>query len=275
MPISFATRPGSSDKPTEDFVAACPGVALVLDGLSSPSDLGTGCIHGTPWYVAQLGTRLLAAAATRPADPLQQITADAIEAVAAQHDDTCDLAHPGTPSSSIALLRQGAEAIDYLSVFDSVIVLATASGPRIVTDLRVDAYAQNEHKATTQYAIGTREHRRAVSNLVAAQRPFRNQPHGYWVAGSVTETAYHAITGSVPRETVSHAAILSDGASCLVDRFGAGDWKWLLEQLRTNGADWVLDQVRATESSDPLGERWPRYKRSDDATVVSWELDPA
>jgi hypothetical protein len=274
MRISFATRPGSPDKPTEDFVAAGPGVALVLDGLSSPPDLGTGCVHGTPWYVANLGTRLLAAATTRPADSLEQITADAIEAVAALHNDTCDLAHPGTPSSSIALLRQGIERIDYLSVFDSVIVLATTCGPQIVTDLRVDSYAQDEHKATTQYAIGTEEHRMAVSRLVAAQRPFRNQPHGYWVAGSVAETARRAVTGSVPRNEVSHAAILSDGASCLVDRFGAGDWTWLLDRLRANGPDWVIDQARAAEESDPLGERWPRYKRSDDATVVFWEFDP-
>ncbi|MGH3493198.1 MAG: hypothetical protein ACRDQ1_08165 [Sciscionella sp.] len=274
MRISLATRPGSPDKPTEDFVAACPGVALILDGLSSPPDLGTGCVHGTPWYVAQLGTRLLAGAATRPAESLEQITADVIEAVAALHRGTCDLAHPGTPSSSIALLRQGAEQIDYLSVFDSVIVLATACGPRIVTDLRVDSYAQDEHKATTQYAIGTEEHRLAVSRLVAAQRPFRNQPHGYWVAGAVAETARHAVTGSVPRDEVSSAAILSDGASCLVDRFGAGDWARLLDRLGTSGPDIVLDQVRAVEESDPLGERWPRYKRSDDATVVFWEFDP-
>lgn len=273
MPVSFATRPGSPDKPTEDFVAARPGAALVLDGLSSPPDLGTGCRHGTPWYVAQLGTRLLAAAATRHADPLEEITADVIEAVAALHGDTCDLAHPGTPSSSIALLRRGREQIDYLSVFDSVIVLATTSGPKVVTDLRSDAYAQEEHKATTRHAIGTPEHRQAVSNLVAAQRPFRNRRHGYWVAGSVPEAARHAITGSVPLVTVSQAAILSDGASCLVDRFGAGDWTWLLERLRIDGPDRVIDQVRATEDSDPLGERWPRYKRSDDATIVSWEFD--
>jgi hypothetical protein len=34
-----------------------PGrVAIVLDGLSAPPALRTGCAHGTPWFVARLGS---------------------------------------------------------------------------------------------------------------------------------------------------------------------------------------------------------------------------
>ncbi|HEV2638104.1 MAG TPA: hypothetical protein VGX23_23345 [Actinocrinis sp.] len=33
--------------------------------------------------------------------------------------------------------------------------------------------------------------------------------------------------------------------------------------------------IRAAEAGDPLGQRRPRYKRSDDSTVVFCRLDPA
>ena len=274
MRVSFDSRPGSAEKPTEDFTAAGPHVALVLDGLSAPPELGMGCTHGTPWYVAELGTRLLHGAGTRPLDPLPDIVAEAIEAVAALHSGSCDLTHPGTPSSSVALLRIGEQTIDYLSIFDSVILLDGPAGPRVITDLRVDSYAQQEHKATQQYEIGTAEHKQAVSRLVAAQRPWRNRPEGYWVAAATTRSAYEAVTGSVPRSAVTRAAVLSDGASCLVDRYEAMDWRQLLALLERSGPGEVIAQVRAAEAEDPLGRRWPRYKRSDDSTVVFCEFEP-
>lgn len=275
MRVSFDSRPGSAQKPTEDFAAAGPRVALVLDGLSAPPELGLGCTHGTPWYVAELGTRLLHGASTRPDDPLPDIVADAIEAVAALHSGSCDLAHPGTPSSSVALLRVGAERIDHLSIFDSVILLDGPAGPSVLTDLRVDSYAQREHEATRQFEIGTEEHRLAVSRLVAAQRPWRNRPEGYWVAAATPRSAYEALTGSVPRASVTRAALLSDGASCLVDKYAVTDWPGLLDLLERSGPGEVIAQVRAAEAEDPLGRRWPRYKRGDDSTAMFCRLGPA
>ena len=122
MGVSFATCPGSVDKPNEDFVATSPSVAVVLDGLSAPSPLGTGCIHGTSWFVAQLGTQLLRTAAIAHGEPLQELVTGAIGRVADSHAHTCDLEHPGTPSS-LVILREQDQAIYYLLLFDSVLVL--------------------------------------------------------------------------------------------------------------------------------------------------------
>lgn len=69
--VSFASWPGSLSKANEDFVAASPSVAVVLDGLSAPAPLGTGCLHGTPWFVAQLGAQVMSAATTTGEEPLR------------------------------------------------------------------------------------------------------------------------------------------------------------------------------------------------------------
>ena len=184
MYVAFETAAGSVSKPNEDFVAASPSVAIVLDGLSAPPALSTGCTHGTPWFVARLGSELLSSATTEPDQPLQEVLAAAITRVADLHGHTCDLDDPGTPASSVTIVREGDQGLDYLVLFDSVIVLDGPSGLKVVTDRRVDAFAQAEESAIREHPIGSPAHQARVDELVAAQRRHRNQPGGYWVAGA-------------------------------------------------------------------------------------------
>ena len=268
MEVSFASWPGSLSKPNEDFVAASPNVAVVLDGLSVPPALGTGCLHGTPWFVTHLGTQVVSAATSARDEPLQDLVASAIRRVADSHAHTCDLEHPGTPSSSLAVLREQDQRVDYLLLFDSVIVVDGSSGLTVVTDRRVDAFARQEHLATQEHPIGSPAHQHRVNELVAAQRRHRNQPDGYWVAGAKPAAAYQAVTGSRPHDQVSRAALLSDGVSCLVDLYAVADWPELLGSMQQHGPAHVISRVREVEDADPTGTRWPRYKRSDDATAA-------
>ena len=266
--MSLASCPGSVSRSNEDFVTASPSVAVVLDGLSAPPALGTGCLHGTPWFVTQLGTQLLGSATSARGKPLQDLAADAIAVVADSHAHTCDLAHPGTPSSSLAVLREQDGSIEYLLLFDSVIVLDGPSGLSVITDRRVDAFAQEEALATRGHPIGSPTHQYRVQELVAAQRRHRNQAGGYWVAGVKPEAAYQAVTGSRPHDLASRAALLSDGVSCLVELYSVVNWTELLDMLQQHGPRHAISRVREVEDTDPTGNRWPRYKRSDDATVA-------
>lgn len=272
MLVTFASRAGSDDRPNEDFVAASPRAAVVLDGLSAPPELGTGCRHGTPWFVARLGTELLGAATTSPDRLLSEILAVSIERVAALHSGTCDLRHPGTPQSTVAILRERDDVVDHLVIFDSVIVLDGPSGLSVHSDRRVDGFAQAEHLATRDHPVGSPEHQASVRALVAAQRPHRNTRAGYWVAGADPQAGYEAVCGSRPRSDTLRAALLSDGASALVEVYGLADWTKLLAILEADGPDELISLARGAEASDPLGARWPRYKRSDDATAVFCRL---
>ncbi len=267
MDVSFATRPGSVSKPNEDFAAASPSVAVVLDGLTAPPALGTGCVHGTPWFVTHLGMQLVSAATTALDEPLAELVAGAIARVADAHAHTCDLDHPGTPSSSVTILRAHDHRVDYLVLFDSVIVLDGRAGLQVVTDRRVDAVAQPEHLAIRAHPVGSPAHQDRVRRLVAAQRRHRNQPGGYWVAGAKPMAADQAVAGSLPRALVSRAALLSDGVSCLVEPYAVVDWTRLLAILEQRGPGQVISRVREAEDADPTGARWPRYKHSDDATA--------
>ncbi|MFD8320337.1 hypothetical protein [Kitasatospora purpeofusca] len=264
MRVSVATAPGGSN-PNEDWVAATSTLAVVLDGLST-AGLDTGCRHGVPWYVAQLGGHLVAALA-EPGRPLADGLARALDQVAALHPG-CDLGNPGTPSATVSVLRAGADSLDYLVLADSPIVFERADGHQVVTDLRVDATVPELRAEAERFATGTPEHTEAVRRMVEAQRLTRNTAEGYWVAASSGDAARHALTGAVPPADVRAVAVLSDGASRLVTEYRAASWADAFATLREDGAAGLISAVRRVEATDPEGLRWPRFKSGDDATVA-------
>ena len=95
----------------------------------------------------------------------------------------------------------------------------------------------------------------------------RNQPGGYWVAAADPTAAGESLTGAVPLAQVKRVAVLSDSATRLVE-FGLAGWEQILKTFAKEGPQTLIDQVRRIEATDPSGERWPRYKASDDATAI-------
>jgi hypothetical protein len=268
MQVAFASQPAPGGAVNEDFIATTDRVVVLLDGASVPEGLEIGCCHGTAWYVARLGTRLLAQVTDQPDQLLPDALASAIQAVASMHTDTCQLDHPGGPSAAVALLREADLTIDYLVLADTTILLDAPAGIQVITDDRLAQVAVTEHSAMHREATGSPTHQQRYAELVAELRRHRNQVEGYWVASSTPDAAYHALSGSVLRHEVRRAALLSDGATRLVDRLGTMAWSQLLDLLDQEGPYALTMQTRQAENADPEGRRWPRSKRHDDASAV-------
>ncbi|MDX3833754.1 protein phosphatase 2C domain-containing protein [Streptomyces europaeiscabiei] len=264
MRVAIDTQPGGA-APNEDWVASTPTLAVVLDGLST-AGLDTGCRHGVPWYVAHLGSQLIAALA-EPELALTASLASALEQVAALHPD-CDLKNPGTPSATVAILRQRGGFLDHLVLADSPIILDGRQEFTVITDLRVDEVLPDLRAEVEQYETHTAEHKAALRRFVTAQRQTRNTSAGYWVAAAGPEAAEHAVVGSTTIEDVHAAAVLSDGVSRLVTEYEMATWRDVFRTLRTGGPRELISAVRKVEGTDPTGRRWPRYKSGDDASVA-------
>ncbi|MFJ7042305.1 hypothetical protein ACIQVC_02715 [Streptomyces sp. NPDC101112] len=264
MRVAIDTQPGGTG-PNEDWVAGTPTLAVVLDGLST-AGLDTGCRHGVPWYVAHLGSRLIAALA-EPSTSLTDGLADALEKVAALHPE-CDLSNPGTPSATVAVLRQREGFFDHLVLADSPVVYEEHQGFTVITDLRVDDVLPELRAEVERYETHTPDHKEALRRFVTAQRQTRNTTSGYWVAAASPEAADHAIIGSTPTKNVRAAAVLSDGASRLVTEYAMATWFEVFATLRDGGPRELIESVRKVEATDPTGRRWPRYKSGDDASAA-------
>ena len=267
------SRPGSA-RPNEDWVGTATtetgSITVVLDGLTAPDGVG-GCIHDTPWYVSRLGHHLLTAASDG-GNPLRGALRDAITSVSAEHADTCDLFDPGTPSSTVAVVRVSDAFVEALVLADSPVVVDLQNhGVDVVTDQSVETVVQAEREAALAAPAGSQEKAVLMAELVRAQRLVRNTPNGYWIAGSTPDAADHAVERSWARNDVRRFAAMTDGASCLVETYQAMSWTDLLNTAQKDIGD-VIDHVRLLEATDPVGARWPRYKTSDDATIAYVEL---
>lgn len=271
MRVLLASRTGAPDRPNEDFAAVVPGAVVLLDGAGYVPKAGIGCVHGIAWYARTLGG-LLAAGACDSRVPLAELLGRGIEQVSAMHAGTCDLGHPATPGATVIIARQLGDTLEYLVLCDSVLLLQPRDGdPRAITDPQLgDTMAR--FRPGAGLAAGTPEYGAAWRTYTRALEAARNQPGGYWLAAADPAAAGHALTGAEPLAALSAVALLSDGASRLADRFHLATWADVCEILTRDGPPGLIRQVRAAESGDPHGERWPRGKIHDDATVVFWPL---
>ena len=260
MKVMMASDCGHPGRPNEDFVGAVPNAVVLLDGAGIP---GTDviCHHGVAWYSHTLGTTLLRRLSREPGTDLVAALADSIEQVSDLHRHTCDLADPSSPQSTVAILRCHAGRADYLVLADIFVVLDSAAAvPRVVTDPR-EVEARNECLAELSgLSLGTPEYARVIDTF----RARRNQPGGYWIAKDDPRAATQAVTGSVPLEQLTGAAVLSNGASRIVDPYRLADWPVVLDLMRTKGPHEIVRRVRKAESQ--AADSAP-----DDATVVYCE----
>lgn len=267
MRTTFATLPGSA-KPNEDFIAVADDLVVVLDGATTPGAVITGCSHTTRWFARSLGTEIFRHVEADPLRALADSLALAIQTLSTRHQATCDVTHPGHPSATVAMLRETADAFDYLVLADSTVVIDTyAAGIQVIMDNRLDKVAEADHARLLATVHGSPEHEVAFAEFTTKLQKFRNRTGGLWVASTDPDAAYQAILGKVGAELV-HAALLTDGASRLVDRFQQADWGGVLDTLSLDGPGQLVDLVRKAEATDPDGTRWQRGKVHDDATAV-------
>jgi serine/threonine protein phosphatase PrpC len=241
MQTVVATAKGDG-RANEDYAACGPDWAIILDGATAPKDVDSGCIHDVPWLVRHLAAGLLRGL-TLGAVSLTDVLADAIRETREAHAGTCDLNRPDSPSSTVAMIRQRGEKLDYLVLGDSPVILRRGGDVLPVHDDRTD------------HLPGGRPYSQALV------REMRNTPGGFWVASTNVQAAYEAICGSA--DGVTEAALLTDGVTRLHDWYGAS-WPDLLAVLEKHGPAALIRRVREAERKAPV----PQAKRHDDATAI-------
>ncbi|WP_430502325.1 hypothetical protein ACQRWP_12130 [Micromonospora trifolii] len=265
MHVSLATSAGRADRPNEDFVGAVPDAVVLLDGAGIPGAESL-CFHGVAWYTHRLGGALLGHLWRGDGRDLATILATAIGEIAAEHGDTCDIADPSSPQATVAMVRAHQDRLDWLLLADSLLVLDQAdAGPLVITDERETTARRECSAPLAGIAQGTPEYDRVRASCVTALRARRNRPGGYWIAKDDPRAAREAVTGSRSLADLNGVALLSNGASRIVDPYGRTDWSGLLDLLRASGPAGVIARLRQAEAEATGGAD---AHSPDDATVA-------
>lgn len=272
MRAQLASIPATPGRENEDFAAVTSNAAVVIDGAGTPAGSESGCMHGVAWYSNMLGASFIRQLANED-ELITACLSDAIRQVASRHASTCDLDHPGSPSATVTAIRGRGDTIEYLVLADSPLILDLPAGPKVICDDREAKIGARFRQGLDATPNGSPQHARALRKYVELMRGHRNRDNGFWVASADPSATNQAITGAVARHQLRGAALLSDGASRVVDRFHLMEWPQAMEALKTHGPSEIIRLVREAENSDPQGARWPRGKKSDDATIIFWQPD--
>lgn len=266
MRTLIATEPGTLRWPNEDAAAAREGFVVVADGATSRTD--TGCIHGVAWFSHNLVRATIGSGQPSP----EKALAEGIQATAAAHRNTCNLANIATPGAAVAAVCYDLNEIRFLVLGDVTIVVEKQSGISVVVDERVDQTARAERATADALTSGSAEKAAALVAMKHAELAARNVEGGFWAATTDPAAVSHALIWSEPRGSVRRLALITDGAARAVKPFEMLDWGDLLDKAAADGPMAVIRMVREAEKSDADAKRWPRNKISDDATVAYVEL---
>lgn len=255
MRVTMTSAAERTGRMNEDFTGAVPTAAVLIDGAGIPGTESI-CRHGVAWYATRLGGSLLSLLSLMRDRSLAALLADAIKLVTDDHRDTCDVTDPISPSATVAMLRRSDDRIEYLVLGDCVVVLDTADGaPIVVSDPR-EVIISRSYLPALEAAEGSDEYHRVLRDL----RANRNQPGCFWLAKDDPRAADEAITGSRPTSELTSAALLSDGASRIVDRFRLADWPEVMAILASSGPADIIHRVRQAETRHAVA--------ADDATIT-------
>jgi hypothetical protein len=243
MRITYATvaAPGHVN---EDRVVCGDSWMVMLDGATAPEGIDSGCTHDVTWLVNHL-----AAAITRRmllgGKSLRVLLAGSIEEVCKAHGDSCDLANPDSPSSTVSIARARDGELEYLTLGDSPLVVRTGDSVTEIADDRIAHLPGGR-----PYSLG----------LV---RSLRNQPGGFWVASTDPQAAYEAVAGRMPWTAGTEVGVFTDGVSRLVEFYGYS-WRSVFGVLEAGGPSELISLVRSREQAQPPAHG----KQHDDATAA-------
>ena len=264
--------PGS--QPNEDAFAHSQTAALVIDGATP---LGESLMPGTSdaAWLAQFGSRRLMAHLKQgdaPREALAHALADAEKSFAALSRRPVREKWE-MPCASMMLVTQAPE-LEFLWFGDCTALLLKNE----VCEIIGDGFDKRGQEAERARQVAREKNlppapdlnRPEILSVLRAARSRINSGNN-WLFSPEPRAAAH-----VSRRTVKKASgpllIASDGFLALATDYGAYDAIGLIRAACAKGLAALGAELHAIEDDDPLGEKFARFKKSDDATALLIEI---
>jgi hypothetical protein len=267
---------GDPAKPNEDAFGGSEHAALVMDGATM---LGDGLMPGPSdaAWIAQFGARRLIAHLKdeEPKKALKRALGDAEKSFLALR--RAPLEEPWQlPCASMILAAEHEKGLEFLYLGDCGALVEQPDGGLKIVGETLDKRAAEAARAAQ---IAKDKNLAPASGLRQPEflrmlRAARNRVNSgdYWLFSPDTRAAAHAQRRIVALEPGAHLLLASDGFLALASDYGAYDAAGLLAAAKAKGLKALGDELRAIEDADALGEKFARFKKSDDATALLLEV---
>jgi hypothetical protein len=273
--LDSLSLPGDPAKANEDALAHGDLAALVMDGATMLGDPLMPGPSDAAW-IATFGARRLMAHLEdqAPKKALRAAMADAQKSFNALRLRDME-AQWQIPCASICLAAAHEKGLEFLWLGDCGALVAQGGGVTVVGETiasRAEESARAREiareKNVSSAAPGVRaqflDHLRAARARVNSGR--------YWLFTPDTRAAAHARRKIVNVESGALLLLASDGFLALASDYGAYDAAGLIAAAKTKGLAAMGEELRAIENDDAGGDRFARFKKSDDATALLLEV---
>lgn len=266
--------PGNPAKPNDDALAHFERAAVVMDGATG---LGETLLPGESdaAWVARFG-------ANRLMSHLKDGTAAQVALKSALEDaersfnglarrkprETYEI-----PFASMMLAVESASGFDALWFGDCAALVKRGGEDAVIVGEAFDKKSAERNGAArlaakTGLAPAAGVNRPEFLPALRRARNRLNTEGGSWVFGPDPRAAEHAGFARVAAPAGTHVLIGSDGFLALVSEYDAYDVEGLITAALSKGLTALGEELRAIEEADPEGHKYPRFKKSDDATAL-------
>ncbi len=279
--IDEISLPGSPERMNEDALGATGTIAFVLDGVTGLADAPLLAGKSDAAWVSAAARDLLLQYGPGRAGDLRGLIRIVAEGIVERFErervrvpaERYEM--PWTTLSMIGI-TPGVLHIAYLG--DSRVIVETADGEihnfgtnptRTVFEQRLSAKV-----VAKELGLGIDAIRATVLPELRRARNTVNTAGGFWLLGADPEAAAHAGVTSLALSGPATVLLATDGFYALKEDYSAFDDRDLVATSQTLGLVEMGAQVRRIEEADPIGQRFPRMKKSDDATALLVRVSP-
>ena len=272
--IDSLSLPADPAKANEDAFAAEKYDAVVLDGATGLGEMLMPGPSDAAW-IAHFGARRLMAHrrdGASPQDALRHALADAEKSFIGLRRRPPKEKYE-IPFASMMFLSAGENGLEALWFGDcAALVLHPGESVEIVGEA-FDKRAAEARRVKLMAEAGGLAPAAGLSRAeflpqIRAARNKANTREGGWLFSPDARAAAHAGSRRVVAKAGTLVLLATDGFLALASDYGAYDAQTLVEAARDKGLKVLGEELRALEESDAEGRRFPRLKKSDDATSV-------
>lgn len=271
--------PGSPTRENDDALGATGAVAFVLDGATGLGDTPLMPGESDAAWVARAARDLLLEQgkhAGAGAD-LRKLIGTVAEGIRVRFEAERLRGPQGRwelPWTTLCLIGVEPGRLNIAYVGDSRALIETADdeihnfGTNPSRNSFETRLAAKMIAAKKGQALGVDSIRATVLGDLRRARDTVNTADGYWLLGNEPAVAQHATVTSLALDGPATVLLVTDGFYALTEDYKHYGDRELIATAQTLGLAILGRELRHIEDQDPDGARYPRMKKSDDATAL-------
>jgi hypothetical protein len=279
--LDSLSDPGNAARRNEDIAGGNAACAFVIDGatglggkplLDATSDAAWLAVFAAQAFEAEIHMTNPIADVVRNVN--MRVRQRIVEVAAGDTLETWAL-----PTASFQLVRMEGRELAVYGLGDCRLFLAGADGTAFETNGDYSkAESEGARRAVAQAgglaAWRSLAEEPVVREALRRSRARHNQPGGaVWTLGSAPDAAAHLSIRRFGPALPARGLLCTDGFSALADKYGRYDGAGLIRTAGEHGLHELMKELRRIErDEDPDGQQYPRFKVSDDATAVLFEI---